>query len=157
MFCQNCGNKIIKGDSFCTNCGTPANATATPQVTPAPVKSEDDKKANKLCTISLILKYGVGMVLGAIYGVIEGLGSKFNIALNGSGSSIFEWILTTCSFAAGIAAFVLMIIVRVKYPKNTFGKVLMWIYIAEIIVAVISMIVLFIMCMSCIDSLRGCS
>ena len=48
-----------------------------------------------------------------------------------------------------------MVVVRVKYPKNTFGKVLMWIYIVEIILAIISVVLLFLMCMACANSIDG--
>ncbi len=35
MFCKKCGNEIIEGRAFCTNCGTPVAAEAPVQQAPA--------------------------------------------------------------------------------------------------------------------------
>ena len=39
-----------------------------------------------------------------------------------------------------ITALILMIVARVKYPKNTFAKVLMWLYIAFYILYILLII-----------------
>ncbi|MBP5269014.1 MAG: hypothetical protein J6Z29_10710 [Ruminococcus sp.] len=93
---------------------------------------EDKKRANNLCLISLILGHGL---------------------------SLFSYILTqiidmhTYSIfgTAGLIAFILMIYVRVKYPKNKFGKVLMILYIVEIIIAIIALIAIIAACASCLN------
>ncbi|AOZ96733.1 hypothetical protein [Butyrivibrio hungatei] len=46
---------------------------------------------------------------------------------------------------AGIASYVLMIYVRIKYPKNRFGKGLMWVYIADLVLRVVLIVVAFIL------------
>ena len=50
------------------------------------------------------------------------------------------------SMLLGIAALVIMIYVRVKYPKNIFGKVLMWVYIALFTMYIIFMVAVIIAC-----------
>ena len=165
MFCQKCGAKINEGDSFCTQCGTPVEIetpkdnTVTNQTDKPKDVFDENIKGNKLCIISLILKYGVLAIGG---GIIELL-SHFinNISVNTS-----DFIVATLFVIVGICsltAFVLMVIVRIKYPKNTFGKVLMWIYIIEIILAIIAIVMLFLACIACVNSLdnffascRGC-
>ena len=55
---------------------------------------------------------------------------------------------------------VIIIYVRVKYPKNTFGKVLMWIYIVMFVLYIITMAVIIIACgiacSACIDECEKC-
>jgi hypothetical protein len=165
MNCQKCGTKINDGDSFCTQCGTPVE-TVTPQENISNNQPEQPKdafdendKGNKLCILSLILKYGV-LALSA--GIIELLYNFTNII----SEDIGDFVISTLFVIIGIcslAAFVLMVIVRIKYPKNLFGKILMWIYIVEIILAIIAIVILFLACMACVNSLdqffsncRGC-
>ncbi len=93
---------------------------------------EEKKNANRLCIISLVLYLSP---------LIWGL---FN-------SRVSRLISGACS----IAAIVLMIVARVKYPKNTFAKVLMWIYIAFIILGVITLILAWIFLIEMINSCAG--
>ena len=58
---------------------------------------------------------------------------------------------------AGTASFVVMIITRLRYPKNKRGKVLMWIFIVLAILTVLAMIALIVACVSCLDSMRNCN
>ena len=57
----------------------------------------------------------------------------YNIASSYVLGSILTFLMAGC----GIAALVLMILVRVKYPQSVFGKVLMWLYIALAILVVV--------------------
>lgn len=144
MYCEKCGEKIKEGNSFCTNCGTPKKVITKVEVkeekkvevTPTVVVvnnavDEDNKKANLLCTISVLL-YFVGPLAIFIIALFSSLISR------SLGS-----IISALSGATRIAAIVLMIVARVKYPNNTFAKVLMWIYIGLAILAAI-FVVLFI-------------
>ena len=60
-----------------------------------------------------------------------------------------------------IAGIVLVIYVRVKYPKNIFGKVLMWIYIVLAVLILIAFIVMLVACtLACsylIETCQGCA
>ena len=42
---------------------------------------------------------------------------------------------------AGLASYILMIYVRIKYPKNRFGKGLMWVYIIDLVLRVLLVVV----------------
>ncbi|WP_294479505.1 hypothetical protein [uncultured Ruminococcus sp.] len=93
---------------------------------------EDKKRANTLCLISLILGHGL---------------SLFSYIL----TQIFDMHTYSIFGTAGLIAFILMIYVRVKYPKNKFGKVLMILYIVEIIIAIIVLIAIIAACASCLN------
>ena len=47
-----------------------------------------------------------------------------------------------------------MIIVRVKYKNNTFGKVIMWIYIILLALGIIAVIILIV---TCVNIIRECN
>ena len=98
---------------------------------------EEKKSADKLCVISLILMYGVTAL-------------SYAMANAGISNAFFS-----VSGLAGIAAFILMIVVRVKYPKNKFGKVLMIIYLIQLALGILAFLALMIMCQSCIHDCRG--
>lgn len=75
------------------------------------------------------------------------------------GTNLFEY--TDYDFSAGfvgiaglsyLASIVLMIILRVKYPKNTGGKVLMIVMLIEIVLAVLLVVVLFATCYYVLES-----
>ncbi|MBO4867538.1 MAG: hypothetical protein J5582_13425 [Ruminococcus sp.] len=117
----------------------PAQGTSfgmTPNITFDVETPEDKKKANRLCIISLILMFCINPLVVAI----SRFGNDSISFLNGLSS---------------IAAFILMIYVRVKYPKNIFGKVLMIVYIALIILSLISLILIMAMCASIVRDCRG--
>ena len=118
-------------------------------------QQEDDKKANLLCIISIVCAVGKYVVLF--------LFALFAEVLNGAGA---YGVLDLMNSIAGgtfalisIAALVLMIVARVKYPKNVFAKVLMWVYIAIIIVYVVGFIISVFACSmafaTCVSSCRG--
>jgi uncharacterized membrane protein len=54
-----------------------------------------------------------------------------------------------------LAAIVLMVIVRIKYPKNTFGKVLMWLYIVLVAIAALLVVACIAFCFYLIESCKG--
>jgi hypothetical protein len=96
---------------------------------------EDKKKANTLCWISLIIGHGINILTYVLKQVSQTEGYPITA-------------LTS------LAALILMIYVRVKYPKNKFGKVLMIVYIIEAVLLIIGMIAIAIMCGS---FMRDCS
>lgn len=142
MYCKNCGKKIEDGKLECANCGTKVEDkekinegeivnNVSPSVNDNSIKSvEDEKNANLLCVISLILYFGSSALTGLLYYV-----SAF------SGMSVAS-ITSICP----LAGIVLMIIARVKYPKNKFAKILMWIYIILTILTIVSVVILFAAC-----------
>ena len=123
MYCAKCGTLLVSGNRFCTNCGSPIPqlGTSVPSgeyVSVVSQSDENNKKANILCIVSLVLYF-----LGPIV---------FNIIL-----SAINFILEDISFFAllipsispRLIAFILMIVARIKYPDSKFAKALMWIYV----------------------------
>ncbi len=145
MYCSNCGKEIKEDEKFCQNCGKEIvrdenvkeevvleaervdevnNNVEADQNLEKQKEEFDNSQANLLCTISVILTYGVGIIC-----CIPGL-------------SILAEITPFCS----LAGLVLMIVARVKYPKNIFAKVLMWLYIATVIIYIVLMVAIIIAC-----------
>ena len=129
---------------------------------PRPELSPEDKKqADKLCIISMILMFAP-MVVIFLKNIILGLlfdAGKEEFYYNIASSYVLGSILTFLMAGCGIAALVLMILVRVKYPQSVFGKVLMWLYIALAILVVVFIAVTIIACglafISCVRSCPG--
>ncbi|MBO4243348.1 MAG: hypothetical protein J5883_08735 [Clostridiales bacterium] len=130
---------------------------------PAPANSqtetpEDRKKANTLCVISLICMFAPGFLLTIFSVIMEGALSLDPTGIDPNSFnplSVMMTIGTSISGLAEIAAWVLMIYVRVKYRKNTFGKVLMFLYIGLLILLIIGFILLVIMCVGIMKSCHG--
>lgn len=173
MKCDKCGEVLAVDDIFCTNCGSPIKregtqgptvnpmqqapmpqqpnvpgmqqTTGNPSVQQAPVQpltaEEENKIANRLSLISLLLRFASPIVLGVSTIIIE----PFSDGLSSIFSAFYPLI--------ALAAFVLMVIVRVKYPKNTFGKVLMWLYIATAIIYILFFVFIAVACVACISQL----
>lgn len=163
MFCRNCGEKLEDGDRFCIKCGTPIvqqheigniiqeennsnnqlnqlnAAVVNNKVIDNNMSEEDKKNANMLCIISLILTYGSGIF--PIFSVLE----------NPDSNNIFSIL---CSMGP-LIGLVLMIIARIKYPNSKFAKVVMWIYIINIIIMMIGLLLLIITCYAAIQSCSG--
>lgn len=116
-----------------------------------------DEQAKKLSWISLIC-YLAPIVLGII-------GTILNTIVQGSSLpsdtyyNVVSGVLGSVGGASRIAAWVLMIVARVKCPQNKFAKVLMWVYIGILIASVLAAIVLIIflaaMCHACTEDCSG--
>ena len=115
---------------------------------------EDKKKGNFWSWISLACFAG-GFVVDALMAVFMGvlnsitynLTSTANVSeMTNAASEAFIAIGGSVSILLAIAALVIMIYVRVKYPKNIFGKVLMWVYIVLFTMYIIFMAVVIIAC-----------
>ena len=144
--CAKCG--ALNGDgNFCFQCGEPKPAAPAVPAVPAPQAQpqaasketdEDKQKANLLCIFSILCMFAAPGIAGIMTKISE------VVFYGGAIEGIVNTILATFACFGWIAGIVLMIIVRVKYSDNTFGKVLMWVYIALAIIGVIvGMIVLF--------------
>lgn len=123
MYCSKCGKEIKETAKFCNYCGNPTKNNIKNK------NSEADEKANKLCTISLAL-------------------ICFTIVFWFFGVEIdyyFPAIANIIKYFIGImplTALVLIIIARIKYPKNLFAKVLTIVYIVTTITTLISLFLL---------------
>lgn len=117
----------------------PAQGTSfgmTPNITFDVETPEDKKKANTMCIISLVLAFCVNPVI---------------VAFSRNGDDNISFL----NGISSIVALILMIYVRVKYPKNTFGKVLMIVYIVFFVLGLISLILMIAMCASCMKDCHG--
>ncbi len=120
---------------------------------------EDERKANVFCIASLICVF--------LPRVLQFLGYLlFGTLLQqvGRESVLYDRIsgaLSALGIVFLIAGIVLVIYVRVKYPKNIFGKVLMWIYIVLAVLILIAFIVMLVACtLACsylIETCQGCA
>ena len=137
MYCKNCGKKLSNNENFCTNCGVEKTNIINSDTTITNEELKEDNNCNILCGISLLLYLASDIIL---------LPLLTNNSDNSSG------ILGISS----LVGLVLMIIARVKYPKKTFPKILMWLYIAKIIIAIILLIIVCIACVSCVNNAQGC-
>ena len=153
-YCNNCGQKLDADTKFCTECGLPVAdqiSTQTYSYTqPEPTKAKDvetpeEKKAgNTLGIISLCLYFGSPLI-----SFLVNMFTGFSYGLTKTGSTAYSYVSTiigAITGLSGLAAYVLMIVGRVKYPKNTLCKVVMWIYIGFLILGILSFIILVAVC-----------
>lgn len=112
---------------------------------------EEKRLGNKWSWISLICFVGgflINMGSPVLLGVLDAF-FNVNNEMNEAIVTLSEVAYLICSgvsFLASIAALVIMIYVRVKYPQNVFGKVLMWVYIVLFALYIITMAVIIIAC-----------
>ena len=155
MFCSGCGKKITKNNKFCPGCGKEQSDTTkeVPVVVEEkvieqkPIKEEQPNNhlANVLCSISLALYFGMPIVSFVVYMFTFGLSFNNDSAVSAIGT-FFTSIMSLLSSVSTLAAYVLMIIARVKCPKSTYAKVVMWLYIALFVMGLITLVVVMITC-----------
>lgn len=120
---------------------------------------DDERKANVFCIASLICVFlpRVLQFLGYLFfgTLLQQVGRESVLHDRISGA------LSALGILSLIAGIVLVIYVRVKYPKNIFGKVLMWIYIVLAVLILIAFIVMLVACtLACsylIETCQGCA
>ena len=70
MFCKICGNELKDGDNFCNSCGEPVGSAVNKQrveVRYVPVEEKKKKKKHPVLA-SLLLFFGIFMIIGALAG-----------------------------------------------------------------------------------------
>ena len=102
---------------------------------------ETNKKANILSLISIFLLYlNIGVAL-----VFEYLKIEMNDLIENV-TGIFPLI-----------GLIMMVYVRVKYPKNVLGKVSMWLYIATFVISIVLLVVAIVACgITFVACVEGC-
>lgn len=127
----------------------PAEPTPTPSevVPPAPsaapnqkAKTPEDELATKLCIASLICYFGAPVLSSILSSVSDFTSSFSSSSVDDLASNVMFWPIGLVLALGPLTGIILMIIARVKAPKNTFGKVLMWVYIALFILKVLAII-----------------
>ena len=113
-----------------------------------PLTPEENKKADILCIISVVCALAPTSSFMKLFSFFNGKLAKIEVD-----NWLFELFQEMVTSVVGmmvigcfIVALVLMIYVRVKYPQNVFGKVLMWVYIVLFIIAIIGIVVLLVAC-----------
>ena len=101
-----------------------------------------------LCFLSLGLYVFGPTASGIPMYIVESMNLQSDVS-----SPIFS-VLSSFGSVTYIAAWVLMIIARVKYKKSVFAKVLMWVYIGLLVAAIIAVIILV---ATCINALNNCN
>ena len=126
---------------------------------------EDKKKGNFWSWMSLACFAGgflVDAVMAVFMGVLNSITYNVTSTANAyevtnTASEALIAIAGCVSMLLAIAALVIMIYVRVKYPKNVFGKVLMWVYIVLFALYIIAMVAFIIACgMACAACTNEC-
>lgn len=142
MFCRKCGKEVPKDSKFCPACGELQEVVQEVSV----VKKEEvanNHLANVLCSISLGLYFGMPLLSFIMY--ILAYGFSYNDSAS-TIAGLFGSVISIISSLSTIAAYVLMIIARVKCPKSTYAKVVMWIYIVLFAMSLITLIVIIFAC-----------
>lgn len=121
------------------------------------IEDEEEKRAgNRLAAIGFIL-LGLSFLLPTIMGgVMYGLTSTIDEGGSEPTVSALLMVMEFLCSGAGLASFIIMIVMRVRYPKNTAGKVLMWFFIIGAILLAIATVLLIIACASCLNELKNC-
>lgn len=102
---------------------------------PSDLTPEENKRANILCVCSIIMLF-IGPAF--FMALSEGMGwtqSDYGYRVNN--------MLATLSF---MGAWIMVIYVRVRYKANTFGRVLLWVYIILMITLVVGVILFMAAC-----------
>ena len=151
MICEKCGNKLNEKASFCPNCGTKVEEKKvekveekqeTPTVNTANngttnvVNDSDKKLSTTLTVISIICHYGIAAVLGTISSILD------EIRITNS----FYMVSGSLMILSYLASFVLVIIAIVKNKKNKFPIIMLIVYIAEILIFIIGLVILYAAC-----------
>ena len=129
----------------------PQGYPVDPQFDKKYISPEDNQKANIMCVISLVCHFIVPFLGSFLLGGMTSSFSEINDVSAGSTITSLLSLIVSCSY---LASWVLMIIVRVKYKNNTFGKVIMWIYIILLALGIIAVIILIV---TCVNILRECN
>lgn len=115
----------------------------------------ENKKANILCIISAALMYGINVIRALFYKKITAFLLENELENVNSLAGNIRGIANALACICPLIGFVLMIYIRVRYPKHIWGKVLMWFTIASIIMSVIYLTLLIIACNSCFGTVIG--
>ena len=129
--CPNCKTLNTGESNYCAECGAKiANGIIKEVISN---NSEDENKANYLAIIGFVLYYIAPVVIPKLL-----MGMPKSI-INASSSFV-----GLCP----LAAIVIMIIGRNKYPQNKLLKALMWCIIFTITISLLTFIIFFMWCMA---------
>ena len=133
--CPNCGTENLPTDKFCANCGYSLTGEI---LTPKTMTEEEEKQAQNVGIIALLLYFLGSTALGAISAMLPEEVRPFLASMTG-----------LCPMA-GIGT---MIYGRIKYPQSKFLKTVMWIILITIIAGIVLTIVVLISCIFACNSI----
>ena len=174
MYCKKCGTELLTNAKFCQKCGAlvtevegqtqlPGNTPSQPVLEQKPIVQQapqvveekpNNQLANVLCTISLVLYFGVPFLSSFLMIITTGL-METGTSSTTAASNYLTSIGSIISSVSTLAAYILMIIARVKCPKSTFAKIVMWIYIVLFAMGLITLVVILVTCAGILASCRG--
>lgn len=114
-------------------------------------KPTKDHTPDILCMISILCEIVPFIMDGVFTGAVQTLSYKVS---ENPGLMMIRNLIGSLAGIGFVAGIVLLIIVRVKYPQNTFGKVLMWVYI---VFAVLCFLAFFLFLVACSIACNGAS
>lgn len=124
--------------------GQPVNYVVPQQQGKHP--DDTDPQAKKLL-LAAVIAFVAGHIIPTLGSQLDSgsydVASSLGTVLIGFGTMVY------------IASLILMIVLRVRYPKNQGGKILMYVMIIEIALAVISVVLFLIACYAIMDAM-GC-
>ncbi len=137
MQCNKCGKEGIENNKFCDNCGTEITNTDKVSKTQeiynkdrntnidnktSKQKELNEKKANILCILSLLLTYS-GVLINKVVELFPH-------------SKLINFLYLSSYFTYGtpLLGIIIMANVRIKYPENNLSKLFMWLIMISIIV-----------------------
>ena len=136
MKCSNCGKDLNENEKFCPNCGLKVNNKEEAKV---PETSTEEKQIINgmkndtfFCVLSLICMYGLGTI---------------SALLNWLTDSTFGAMLSGITRLGPLAAWVLVIYAKIKYKNSKFAKILLIIYIIQLVAVIIFGIFIIVSCL----------
>lgn len=115
-------------------------------------EQNNDRIPNILCLIAVF-----GDVLLVVLAMaLDGFKSMTVGTFLGDVVTMLYYIVALLMLLAPVLSVAIVIYVRIKYPSNLFGKILMWILIIIVICIIAFIIFIISFCMWCENELRGC-
>lgn len=115
-------------------------------------EQNNDKKANILCLIALTNMIVLSILAAIVSGMMEATDGTM---LAGVGN-ILGVIVGLLLMLSPIVSAAIVIYVRIKYPKNLFGKILMWILIIMLALFILIVVSTMLFCMWCENEMSSC-
>ena len=115
-------------------------------------EQNDNRKANILCLIALTNMIAIGIVAA----IVEALMDVANGTMLAGIGAILGVIVGALAMLSPIISVAIVIYVRIKYPENLFGKVLMWILIFMAACFVFLIVSTLLFCMWCENEMSSC-
>lgn len=130
------------------------NENVTSDVITENVETKPEKKDNSptiLCIISAVLMYGVNLVVDIAESIQSGE-NIFTVITARTGINLLFGLVSPLSFWIVTVGLIILIFLRVTYPKYIGGKILMWFTIAYFVGIIVNLYITIVRCGSAIDS-----